>query len=304
MFFWNRNGASEFETYRWDETDPPPTSWYVQRLFFFALIVVGGISIGAALYGQKMAEKTLTALIQPIGLTWLGLALVAYFCALWRRYVAAAGCALCWLILTLAGNQIICNSLASSLESRYYHMNPYEGETREYGLLLGGGSITGPNGQSQLSMNGDRLVVASRMYQAGQIKKIICSGDNSFANDQLKSPSDTAIEVLQTLGVPESDLIPLDGSNTYEEISNLKRWIAEQNKAGNDPGRVAVITSALHLPRAQRLATQFEVDVAPMPANFLSGPPVASPHVVVPGAYQIMVTSQVLKEYLAGMVKR
>ncbi|MDB2686000.1 hypothetical protein N9Y42_02210 [Mariniblastus sp.] len=114
MFFWNRNGASEFENYSWDETDPPPTSWYVQRLFFFVLIVVVGISVGAALYGQTMAEKSVTALMQPIGLVWLGLSLVVYFCLLWRRYVAASACFLCWLILTVAGNQIVSNSLAAS----------------------------------------------------------------------------------------------------------------------------------------------------------------------------------------------
>lgn len=304
MFFWNRSGASEFENYGWDETDPPPAGWYVQRLFLFALIIVGGISIGAAMYGQAMAEKSVTALLQPVGLVWIGLSLVVYFCVLWRRYVVAGTCFLCWLVLTVAGNQIACNSLAGSLESRYYHMNPFEGEPNEYGLLLGGGSVVGPNGQSQVNLDGDRLVVASRMYHAGQIKKVICSGVNSFQNDQLKNPADTAFDVLQGLGVPESDLIPLAGANTSEEMANLKLWIEEQKEGGKDPGRVALISSAWHLPRAQRLAAAVELEVSPMPSNFLSGPTMATPHVVVPGAYQIMVTSKVLKEFMAGVVNR
>ena len=304
MFFWNRSGTSEYENYGWDETDPPPTSWYVQRLFFFALIVVGGIGVAAAIYGQSMAEKSVTALLQPIGLVWLGLSLVVYFCLLWRRYIAAATCFVCWLVLTVAGNQIVSNSLAASLESRYYHMNPYEGKFHEYGLVLGGGSITAPSGQSQLGMAGDRLAVAGRMYYAGQIKKIICTGTQSFASEQKKDPADTAFDILKGLGVPESDLIALEGANTFEEIANLKQWIAKEREAGNDPGRVAVITSAWHLPRAQRLAIEIEVDVSPMPANFLSEPDAASPHVVIPGAYQTLVTSQVLKEFLAGLVKR
>jgi len=278
--------------------------WYAQRLFLFSLIIVGGISIGAAMYGQAMAEKSVTALLQPVGIVWMGLSLVVYFCFLWRRYVAAGTCFLCWLILTVAGNQIICNSLAASLESRYYHMNPFEGEPNEYGLLLGGGSITGPNGQSQVNSGGDRLVVASRMYHAGQLKKIICSGTSSFENGQMKSPMDTAFEILQGLGVPEGDLVPLAGANTFEEMVNLKVWVDEQKEAGNDPGRVALISSAWHLPRAQRLANAVELEVSPMPANFLSEPTEATPHVVVPGAYQILVTSKVLKEFLAGMVKR
>ena len=150
----------------------------------------------------------------------------------------------------------------------------------------------------------DRLVVASRMYHAGQIKKIICAGTNAFENVQLKDPAESAFEILQGLNVPVDDLISLDGVNTFEEISNLKRWVAEQKSDGNDPGRVALISSAWHLPRAQRLASELELNVAPKPANFLSGPTVATPHVVVPGAYQILVTSQILKEFMAGLVKR
>ena len=63
LFFWNRSDAPEFENYTWDEFDTPPTSWYVLRFFWFALIVVGGIGAGAAMYGQAMAEKSLTALL-------------------------------------------------------------------------------------------------------------------------------------------------------------------------------------------------------------------------------------------------
>ena len=304
MFFWNRSKVSEFENYGWDETDPPPTGWYVQRLFFFAFIVVAGISIGAALYGQSMAEKTLTALVQPVGLIWLGLALVVYFCLLWRRYVAATCCFLCWLLLTVAGNAIVSNSLAASLESRYYHINPYEGQQYQYALLLGGGTSTGPSKRSQVNGSGDRLAVAGRMYHAGQVKKLICSGSKLFENDQVKSGTEAAFEILQGLQVPANDLIPLVGGNTSEEIANLKLWVNQQIEAGNDPGRVALITSAWHLPRAQRLANEIELDAAPMPANFLSGASQVTPNVVVPGAHQILVTSSILKEYMAGLVKR
>ena len=304
MFFWNRSGASEFENYGWDETDPPPTAWYVQRLLLFGLIVVGCIGLSAVVFDQAMAEKSVTALLQPVGLIWLGLSLVIYFCFLWRRYIAASACVLCWFVLTVAGNQIVCNSLATSLESRYYHMNPFEGESLEYGMLLGGGTSSAPNGQSQANSSGDRVVVACRMYRANQIKKIICSGSNSSVNRQPKSPAESAIEVLKGLGIPEEDLISLEGANTFEEIANLKLWVDEQNEAGKNPGRLALISSAWHLPRVQRLANELELDVSPMPANFLSAPLTATPHMVIPGAYQLQMTSLAVKEFLASVVKR
>ena len=304
MFFWNRSEASEFENYNWDDIDAPPMSWYVKRFFLFALIVAGGIGIGAAMYGQVMAEKAVTALLQPVGLVWICLALMAYFGVMRRRYITAGFCSLCWLIITVSGNQFVCNSLAESAESRYYHMNPYEGDDYNYGLLLGGGTSMAPNGQSQLNFSGDRLTVAWRMYRAGKIKKIICAGSHSFDDDLTKGPGETAIEILQELGVPESDLILLPGENTSQELVNLKRWVRQQSDAGTDVGRVAVISSAWHLPRVKRLTRKLELDADTVPANFISAPITASPHLVIPGAYQVLVTSQILKERLAGMVGR
>ena len=304
MFFWNRSDASEFEGYSWDEYDLPPASWYVQRFFLFALIVAGCIGVGAVMYGQAMAEKSLTALLQPVGLVWICLALMAYFAALRRHYISAGLCLFCWLLVTVAGNQLVCNSLAKSMESRYYHMNPYEGDDYQYGLLLGGGTSMGPNGQSQLNMGGDRLAVTWRMYEKGKIKKIICSGTNSFGGDEAKGPAETASEILEALGVPKSDLILLPGDNTSEEMVNLKAWVMQQNEANVEVGRVAVISSAWHLPRIKRLAREQELDTDPVPANFLSAPIIATPHTVIPGAYQMLVTSQILKEFLAGIVDR
>ena len=303
MFFWNRSEAPQFDKYGWDESEPPPTSWYVQRIFLFALIVVIGIGIGTVLNGQAMAEKAATALFQPVGLVWLILSLMIYFSVLQRRTIVAAAYFVCWLIITLAGNLFVCNSLASSLESRYYHMNPYEDNDFEYGVLLGGGTNLGPNGQSQLNLSGDRLVVASRMYRAGKVKKIICSGTNPFDNIS-KGPAGTAFEILQGLGVPANDLIEIPGDNTHEELASLKMWVVKKIEAGDDPGRMALISSAWHLPRVHRLARAQELNVSPVPANFLSRRVGASPHAVIPGVHQILVTSRVVKEYLARIVKR
>ena len=305
LFFWNRSETSEFDNYSWDEFDSPPISWYMQRFFLFALIVVGGIGIGVAMYGQAMAEKSLTAILQPVGLVWICLALMAYFGALRKKYIAAGMSFFCWLVITVAGNQFVCNSLAQSVESRYYHMNPYEGDDYQYGMVLGGGASIGPNGLSQLNLNGDRLSVALRMYRGGKIKKLICSGTNSFEGDETKSPAETTSEILQGLGVAESDLLTLPGDNTFQEMENLKRWMIEQNEAGIEIGHVAIISSAWHLPRVKRLAREQEIDNADLvPANFLSAPDRASPHMVVPGSYQILVTSQILKELFAGTVNR
>jgi hypothetical protein len=54
----------------------------------------------------------------------------------------------------------------------------------------------------------------------------------------------------------------------------------------------------------QRLARERKLAITPVPANFLSAEVQPSANMVVPGAYQLLVSSQVIKEYLAGAVKR
>lgn len=296
--------TSEYDDYGWSDFNRPPWSWYLSHLGGLLAIAAAGIGVAWGFNGRGMAEKMATAIVQPVGLVWVGLTLLVYFCFLQRRTGVVAVSLCGWLILTFAGNQYFSNWLASTLESRYYHMKQGDLETAEYGLLLGGGTTTAPNGREQLNQSGDRLVVAAELYHAGRIKQVMCSGSHSFALDNSKLPSDEAIAMLQRLGVPAENLISIEGANTFQEMQSLEAWVATEKEKGNDPGRVVVISSAWHLPRVQRLARERKLAITPVPANFLSAEVQPSANMVVPGAYQLLVSSQVIKEYLAGFVKR
>ena len=307
MFFFNRDDSipsSEYDDYGWSDFNRPPWSWYLRHLGGLLAIAAAGIGVAWGFNGRGMAEKMVTALVQPVGLVWICLTLLGYFCFLQKR-TGVVVVSLCgWCILTLAGNQYFSNWLATTLESRYYHMEQSKFEPAEYGLLLGGGTMTAPNAREQLNQNGDRLVVAAELYHAGRVKKIICSGSHSFALDNSKLPSEEAIAMLQRLGVPAEAMTTIEGANTFQEIEKLAEWVSQEKDKGNDPGRVAVISSAWHLPRVQRLARERKLEITPVPANFLSSEVRPSANMVVPGAYQLSVSSQVIKEYLAGLVKR
>lgn len=307
MFFFKRNesmNASEYDDYGWSDFNRPPWGWYLFHLGGLLAIAAAGVGLAWGFNGRGMAEKILTALVQPVGLVWIGLTLLVYFCFLQKR-TGVVVVSLCgWTLLTLAGNQGFSNWLASTLESKYYHMEQANLADTEYGLLLGGGTTTAPNGREQLNQNGDRVMVAAELYHAGRVKKIICSGSHSFTMEDSKLPSDEAIAMLQRLGVPAADLSSMEGANTSQEMEYLKAWVAKEKEKGRDPGRVAVISSAWHLPRVQRLARARELEISPVPANFLSSEVRPSAHMVVPGAFQLSVSSQVIKEYLAGLVKR
>lgn len=307
MAFWNRgkNWEDEYDEYYAQDRHVASTSpgrfWFVRHTVVIAAVAslfVGGVGVVS---GGTMVEKLLTALASPLGLVWLGLMLTMYFCLLLRQGWPALACFVLWLLLTLGGNQLVSNQLALSLERPFLDLNPYEGEPFESIVVLGGGTNTTPSGRSQLTSDGDRIATAARMYHAGKTKQLICTGVKSFsASPQDRHPFEEATEVLVGLGVPRTAILQISGMNTSEEMKNLRQWSEQQDHSG----RLGVITSAWHLPRAIRLAKAQGLTVEPVPSSFLSEAFSPSPALVVPGADSLLVSSKMLKEYLARLVGR
>ena len=102
----------------------------------------------------------------------------------------------------------------------------------------------------------DRVWYAARLYHRGLAPRIIVSGGSL-----LDRPSDAAIteaegmrRFLVDLGVPASAIVSEGESrNTRENVRNVRRLVGD--------GRVAMVTSALHMPRALRLARQAGLNV-------------------------------------------
>ncbi|MFT5302444.1 MAG: uncharacterized SAM-binding protein YcdF (DUF218 family), partial [Mariniblastus sp.] len=207
----------------------------------------------------------------------------------------------CWLVLTIGGNQLVSQGLASSLESRYQSIDVFGGEPFDTVVVLGGGTTTNLNGQAALANSGDRVALAARLFHAGQVKQIICTGSQTFRstpNDL--HPREEAAEILLGLGVPQSALLQMRGDNTSQEMSNLKKWL-DENDAGS---RIGLLTSAWHLPRAIRLAESQGLSLLPVPADFATEHYAPTPNLVVPSAQNLLTSARILKEYLARIVNR
>jgi uncharacterized SAM-binding protein YcdF (DUF218 family) len=308
MPLWKRkkNWEDEYDEYYTRDQRVEPGKQPTQLRFIPHILLlgfIGSLFVGAAglVSGPTMVEKLLTALASPVGLVWLGLLVMIYFCAMTRLTWPAIAGFICWLMLTIGGNQFVSEGLARLLEAPYQDIDVYQIEPLDTIVVLGGGTNTALNGKSQLDINGDRIAVAARLYHAGQVKKLICTGTQKFrSTPEDLHPREEASEVLLELGVPADAVLQMQGENTSEEMANLKKWIDKTDSAG----RVGILTSAWHLPRAIRLAKSHNLEVHPVPANFISGPFSASPHMVVPGAQHLMLTSKLLKEYLARLVGR
>jgi uncharacterized SAM-binding protein YcdF (DUF218 family) len=111
--------------------------------------------------------------------------------------------------------------------------------------------------EPELNDASDRIWQAARMFKAGAAPRIIVTG-GSFVEQQ-GGPATTEAEAMRRflvdLGVP-SDAIVSEGKalNTIENIRNVRELVKE--------GRVAIVTSAFHVPRAARLARQGGLDFA------------------------------------------
>ncbi|TAJ95508.1 MAG: YdcF family protein [Reyranella sp.] len=117
--------------------------------------------------------------------------------------------------------------------------------------------------EPELSDASDRIWHAARMFKAGAAPRIIVSG-GSFVEQQ-GGPATTEAEAMRRflidLGIP-SDAIVSEGKslNTIENMRNVRELVKG--------GRVAIVTSAFHVPRAARLAKRAGLNFAIFGVNW------------------------------------
>jgi uncharacterized SAM-binding protein YcdF (DUF218 family) len=135
-------------------------------------------------------------------------------------------------------------------------------------VVLGGGIAPAvpPEREFPHLVNGaDRVWLAARLYHKRVAPRIIVSGGGYMADPEvpITTEADGMRQFLIDLGVP-ADSIAEEGksNNTIENIRNVQAMV------GN--GRVALITSAYHMPRALQLAALAKLDAAPFPTDFRS----------------------------------
>lgn len=116
----------------------------------------------------------------------------------------------------------------------------------------------------------DRVWHAARLYHRGVAPRIIVSGGSLLTERVAATTEAEAMRrFLIDLGVP-SEAIVSEGEamNTIENIRNVRRIVGE--------GRVALVTSAYHMPRALLIARRGKLNVGAFPTDW-RGPPDGRP---------------------------
>ena len=275
----------------------------MKRIVFFLVVVlvafVAAVFAWPTVNGRFIFQKIATDLVMPYAIIWVGLALG---CLLswpdqrrWLRFL----CLALFVLHTAAGNGLLSQFLALSLERPYEKLDPLEEEPFELIVVLGGGTSEARNGDAQANRSGDRVVLAARMYHAGLAKRIVCTGSriSGLSGDRLP-PAEQAAEVLTGLGVAGEDIRQIGGVNTIQEMVHLADSIQPDE-------RVGLVTSAWHMSRALRLARAQGLHLVPLPADFITEYQiVATPLSLIPTSEAAADTRLLLREYLARVVGR
>jgi uncharacterized SAM-binding protein YcdF (DUF218 family) len=170
-------------------------------------------------------------------------------------------------------------------------------------VVLGGGVtpavppyLTDPD----LADAADRVWYGARLYHRGVAGRIIVSGGSL---SPLKAgPATTEAEAMRRflvdLGVPPEAVISEGNSvNTIENIRNVRAMVGED--------RVALVTSAYHMPRALKIARQNDLNVGAFPTDWRL-PPEARPSWEnwVPSIAAMDWSSISLREHVALLLDR
>ncbi len=266
--------------------------------------MIGAAVVGGAgmLHGVTIVEKLLTELATPVGFVWLMLIFLTWFCFLMHQRMLAGIAISAWLVLTLAGNALVSQWLIGTLEGPYQNVDPFQIEKLDGLIVLGGGTNSTFSGRPQAGMSGDRVVLAARLFHAGKVDQIICTGSATYRESEHDlHPREEAQKVLTDLGVPKSQLVLIEGDNTSQELANIRGYF---ESTGRSKGKYGLLTSASHLSRAMRLAQANGLEFVPVPADFRAQPTPLNANWLIPGAQYLDHSRSACKEYLARLLGR
>lgn len=206
---------------------------------------------------------------------------------------------LLWLLSTPAMSR----GLQSLLERQSGEV-PAESLPRVDAIVVLGGTLSPPakeGGQVNLSGAADRLVYAARLYRLGKAPVILVSGGYGGEDDSMNAESVHAAALLKSWGIPESDILTeTESTNTYENATFTKLMLEQHHL-----GRVLLVTSAMHMPRALAAFRSVGIDATPAPTDFETtrpGPTGLARWTADPAS--LATTTRVFKEFVGWIVYR
>jgi uncharacterized SAM-binding protein YcdF (DUF218 family) len=252
---------------------------------------------------SHLVVKVLSQLVMPLGVGGL-LILAGALAVAIRRATVGAGLTLAGLFwIYLWATPVFSDWVCLSLEG-LFPPAAIESVPQADAIVVLGGGIEGaapPRIFPDLSAAGDRVWHAARLYHSGKAPLVVVSGGGLPWTEDRGPEAEAMARFLTDLGVPRDKML-LEGrsATTYE---NARRTKLVLDAIG--VGRVLLVTSARHMPRAEATFRAAGITVVPAPTDFEADTPsVRNLLDYLPDAGALNDSSKALKEYLGLWVYR
>ncbi len=220
-----------------------------------------------------------------------------------RRPRVARGAAVAALVILLvASNRWFTVLVTSYLESRNVPDGPLPKAEAIVVLSSDVEPATSPQPAIFLDQSSaNRLLYAAQLYREVEAPAVIVSGGRLPWLKSVAPMSEGMAEVLELMGVPKSAITQEPQSaNTYENAVDVKMLLTARHI-----GRILLVTSAMHMPRALALFKHQGIDAIAAPCDFVSltgaghtGSWRAAAIDLIPAPDKLTTTSEAFKEFL------
>lgn len=209
-----------------------------------------------------------------------------------RRFAVATGYVAA-LVLLFGSNPTVSNAIVDSLESRFEVMHKPPPDTTLF-LTLGNYAHSNEGHPSNLRLNAvslARITETMRLWKQQPNAKLLVGSSARFAM------RDFAVEN----GMASKDIYIDD--NLRDTIDEISAALKLQNSLP-DQGRLVVVSSAIHLPRANLIAANarsLQITASPIgevsfaPAEFIQAP---STRILHASSHYLLKTDRALHEYI------
>lgn len=210
----------------------------------------------------------LVALLEPVGLVWFALILLAV--ALWwkRQRGFAAFAAAVVVFITIIGSTPVPDRILASLERPYAGRSPESLPTADAIVILGAGACPSRYEIQGLHITaaGDRIIMGHALFKMGKAPVILLGGNALDLSDKKIRECDIIHNLLVSWGLPAEAVIPLgENGDTHDEALNTRKITKERGW-----NRILLVTSANHMRRSAAVFRAQGLEITEAPCNFLT----------------------------------
>lgn len=198
-------------------------------------------------------------------LTWIViLFLIAAFTKKERRKKICFRTAV--FLLLFFSNPLIITQILKAYEVKAVHLAP--NERYASGIVLGGFVSYDPgDDRGYFNAASDRYIQTALLYKKGHIQKIIVAAGNGYITRHGFREADFVKEHLVALGIPSADILTeAESRNTLENAQFARRL----KDSAQIEGTSLLISSAMHLRRAEMVFRKAGIPVKSYPCDFIT----------------------------------